>query len=615
MLRGVETIDFRRHILGHKTKLIWTLIVGAVALLFAFVLGQAGWAQILVTIVGGFFALAMFWEMIQTIREGQYGIDLLAIIAVLATLAVGEYWASLMVLVMLTGGDSLEDYAAKKANSELKSLLENSPQVAHRQVDEKIENITVAAVAVGDTLIVKPNELVPVDGHVTSGTGAFDESSLTGESKPVAKTVGDRLLSGSINGSEAVTMIATHTADDSQYQALIKLVRTAKEKPAHFVRMADRYAVPFTIISLVIAGIAWIVSKDPVRFAEVLVVASPCPLILAAPIALVAGMSRASKNGIIIKSGAIVEKMATAQSIAFDKTGTLTQGKLAVDQVVPAEGFSKEQLSLWAASVEQHSGHILARSLVEFVGSDQLKSVTEVHEVVAQGVAANVAQHRVLVGKADFVQVPKTLQQPEQTAVYVQVDGTYAGYLTFEDQVRPETEKTLARLRKQGLIQLIMLTGDREAVAQRIGKPLDLDEIHGDCLPEDKIERIQKTREVYQPIMMVGDGVNDAPSLATADVGIAMGAHGATAASESADVVILKDDLNRVANAIQISQETMQIAKRDVLIGIVVLIVLMLIATTGLIPALLGAIFQEAVDTMTILLALKARKGLKSIES
>ncbi|MFD1670857.1 heavy metal translocating P-type ATPase [Agrilactobacillus yilanensis] len=600
--------------MGHKVKFGLTIIVGVMALLLAFIFKRPDWAQILVTIVGGFVALGMLWEMVQTIREGQYGIDLLAIIAIVSTLAVGEYWASLMVLLMLTGGDSLEDYAANRASSELQALLENSPQVAHRQNKTGLENIKVDAVNIGDHLVVKPNELVPVDGHVLAGFGDFDESSLTGESQPVSKEIGDRLLSGSVNGAQSVTMIATHTAEDSQYQALVKLVQTAKAKPAHFVRMADRYAVPFTAISLIIAGIAWFVSKDPVRFAEVLVVASPCPLILAAPISLVAGMSRASKNGIVIKSGDVVEKMATAKAIAFDKTGTLTQGKLTVEKVYPVGDLSAEALSLLAASVEQHSNHILARSLVAYVQDQKLEAVQDIQEVVAQGVQANVNGQVVRVGKAKFADVPEIVALPAQTAVYVSIDGEFMGYLTFTDQLRPETKSTLERLRQQGLEHLVMLTGDNKAIAKTIGQSLDLDEIHGDCLPEDKINLIQETAEMYQPIMMVGDGVNDAPSLATADVGIAMGAHGATAASESADVVILKDDLTRVANAVQISQETMQIAKRDVLTGIVVLVILMLIATTGVIPALLGAILQEAVDTMTILLALKARSGLKAIE-
>lgn len=599
----------------HNLKLLLTLLIGCVALYLAFGLKQPHSAQILVTIVGGFVALMMLWDMIQTLRQGQYGIDLLAIIAIVATLAVGEYWASLMILVMLTGGDALEDYASKKASSELKALLENSPQTAHRQTDQGLEDIPVAAVAVNDYLVVKPNELVPVDGTLFAGQSDFDESALTGEARLVPKQPKDRLLSGSVNGNQAITMLATHTADDSQYQALVKLVQTAKSKPAHFVRMADRYAVPFTCIALAVAGLAWFITKDPVRFAEVLVVASPCPLILAAPISLVAGMSRASKNGIIIKSGAIVEKLASVQAVAFDKTGTLTQGKLTVDQIVPAQALTKEKLSRLAASVEQHSDHILARSLVAFVTQDQLYPVTEVQEIVAQGVSATVDQQVIHVGKAAFAHAPATLKRPDQTTVYVSIDGQYAGYLTFNDQVRPETQQTLARLRQLKLQHLIMLTGDQQAIAEKIGASLDLDAIHSNCLPEDKIKLLKTTAETYQPIAMVGDGVNDAPSLATADVGIAMGAHGATAASESADIVILKDDLKRVATAVQICQETMQIAKRDVLAGIAVLVALMLVATTGFIPALLGAMLQEAVDMMTILLALKARRGLKPIEN
>ncbi|MCH4171370.1 MAG: cadmium-translocating P-type ATPase [Lactobacillus sp.] len=595
--------------MGHRLKLGATLLVGICALVLTFAFNLPDVTRLLVTVAGGLLALSMVWEMVQTLKSGRYGIDLLAIMAIVATLVVGEYWASLMILVMLTGGDALEDYATRKAGQELKSLLDNSPQLAHKQTAAGLTDIVASAVAVGDTLVVKPNELVPVDGEIIAGEANFDESSLTGEARPVFKQVGDKLLSGSVNGSGAITMTARHTAADSQYQALVKLVATAQDQPAKFVRMADRYAVPFTIIAIVIAAFAWVISGNPVRFAEVLVVASPCPLILAAPIALVAGMSRASRSGIVIKAGAVVEKMALAKTVAFDKTGTLTQGKLLVSKVVPIGGFTAEQLCLLAASVEQQSTHVLARSLVAYVGADQLKTATEVQEQPAQGVQAMIGAQLVKVGKASFAQVPAAMPLPDQTAIYVSVAGAYAGYITFADQLRPEAETTLERLRHQGLKHLMMLTGDQSAVAKAVGHQLDLDEIHGNCLPEDKINLIKATPKAYHPVIMVGDGINDAPSLAAADVGIAMGAHGATAASESADVVILKDDLEKVATAIQISQETMKIAKQDVIVGIIILVILMLIATTGVIPALVGAICQEVVDVITILLALKARKG------
>ncbi|KIS04294.1 heavy metal translocating P-type ATPase [Paucilactobacillus wasatchensis] len=590
----------------HVWKLIATLLIGVIALMIEFMWGQPMVAQSLVTVAGAAVSLSMVIEMIKTLRSGKFGVDLLAIMAIVATLAVSEYWASLMVLVMLTGGDTLEDYAAQKAGQELKSLLDHSPQMAHLISATKLVEITAAQVKVGDSLLVKPGEQVPVDSQVLTGDTTIDESSLTGESRPVDKAPGDELMSGSINGDQAITVKALSTAANSQYQAIIKLVQMSANQPAHFVRMADRYAVPFTIISLLIAVVAWLISGDPVRLAEVLVVASPCPLILAAPIALVSGMSRASKNGIIVKTGTTIEKLALAKSIAFDKTGTLTKGKLEVGKIVPQPSFTAAQLLHFAASAEQQSGHVLARSLVAYVGDDQLSSVTELKEVTAQGIEAQIDQRHVQVGKAKFV-TDSQIEETDKTAVYISIDHQYAGYITFLDQVRPEAKQTIATLRTLGLQHAIMLTGDHATIAKSIAADLNLDEVHGSLLPENKVALLKAVPAQSRPVIMVGDGVNDAPSLTAADVGIAMGEHGATAASESADAVILKDDLHQVAHAVKISQDTMKIARNDVLTGIVILVILMLVAATGVIPALLGAIFQEAVDTITILLALRAR--------
>ncbi|MDA5388231.1 MULTISPECIES: heavy metal translocating P-type ATPase [Loigolactobacillus] len=594
----------------HTWKLVATLVVGAMALVLAFGLQQPMAAQVLVTVAGSLVALSMFFEMIKTLRSGKYGVDLLAIMAIVATLAVGEYWASLMVLVMLTGGDSLEDYATRKAGQELKSLLDNSPQNAHLVNADRLEDIAVEKIAVGDQLLVKPGELVPVDSKIIKGNSTFDESSLTGESRPLEKLVGSELMSGSVNGASAVTIEALSTAADSQYQAIVQLVKESANQPANFVRMADRYAVPFTAIAIIIAVVAWLISGDPVRLAEVLVVASPCPLILAAPISLVAGMSRASKNGVIVKTGTTIEKLASAKTIAFDKTGTLTKGQLTVNEVKPIEPWQTQELLHFAASAEQRSGHVLARSLVAYAGADGLSEVSQLSEVTGQGIEAIIDDQVVKVGKLAFV-TQQAVQAVEQTAVYVSIGGKYAGYISFLDQLRPEAAATIQKLRHFGLKHIMMLTGDQATIAKTIAAKLDLDEVHGNLLPKDKISLLQAVDQNERPTIMVGDGVNDAPSLTTADVGIAMGAHGATAASESADVVILKDDLGRVASAVMISQETMQIARNDVLAGIVVLVILMLIAATGVIPALVGAMFQEVVDMMTILLALRARKGLR----
>lgn len=598
----------------HFRKLMVIFGIGILALILEFGFHLNLWAQILISIVGITLAVSMTIEMIKTLRSGKYGVDLLAIMAILSTLAVGQYWASLIILLMLVGGDTLEDYAANKAGSELKALLEHAPEKAHIiQADGSIKDTTLEEVQIGDQLIVKPGEQVPVDGVVTKGSGTFDESSLTGESKPVEKQIKSELMSGSINGNSAIEYKATKLASDSQYQKIIRLVRESQNQPAHFVRLADRYAVPFTIIALIISGIAWIVSGDPNRFAQVLVVASPCPLILAAPIALVSGMSRTSRNGIIVKSGTSIEKMALLKKIFFDKTGTITTGELSLSKVSPAPGFTKEQLLQYAASVEQQSNHVLAVSLLhDYQG--QLLPLKNLEEKTAQGVQAQIQGKIVKAGKMDFVNPGHDVQSSDPT-IFVSIDGQYAGKITLVDQIRPEAQQTISNLRKLNIQHLEMLTGDNQTTAQKISQHAGLTEYHSNLLPEDKIKALQATPKAQRPMGMVGDGVNDAPALAIADVGIAMGAKGSTAASESADVVILKDDLSRLVRAIIISRETMTIAKQAVLIGIFICTALMLIAAFGIIPTIIGALLQEVIDTVSILWSLKARHGKTHFEN
>ncbi|WP_195854423.1 heavy metal translocating P-type ATPase [Aerococcus tenax] len=593
-------------------QFIVTLVTGAVALCLQFLMGQEAMAFWLIAIWGIIMALILAKDMIETLKDGYYGVDILAITAILATLAVGEHWASLMILVMMTGGESLEAYATQQASRELEALLEHSPQFAHRiNADGSVDSVPVDEIQVGDQVRVRPNELVPVDGVIVQGETFVDESSLTGESKPVEKGVGDELMSGSINGEASLTFEVKKAAKDSQYQRLVALVENSKEEPAPFVRLADRYAVPFTIIAYAIAFIAWFVSKDPVRFAEVLVVASPCPLIIAAPVAIVGGMSNSSRNGIVMKSGTSLEKLDQVKTAAFDKTGTITQGSLAVDDIEVQAGFEADHILHYAASAEQSSTHVLARSLVDAAhdkGLD-LSPVNHLEEVTAAGVQGQVDSKEVKVGKADFVGAEKITDG--KTNVYVAIDGAYAGRITFNDQIRPEAPATVQELESLDLKRIIMLTGDDENIAQRIAHSAGIEEVHANLLPEDKINLLKDLREESRPVMMVGDGVNDAPALTVADIGIAMGAHGSTAASESADAVILKDDLSKVAQAVKIAKHTLKVAKQAVVFGIVTSIILMLIASTGVIPALLGAILQEVMDLMAIFYALRARMQVK----
>ncbi len=500
----------------NRAKLMVLIAVACVAAICQWLLGQPLWAQVINTVAGSLIALAMLVDMIKKLRNGDYGVDLLAITAIVATLAVQEYWAAMVILLMLVGGDSLEDYANHKAHSDLQSLLDKAPQKAHLTVDNGVQDVPVDQLKVADQVIVRPGELIPVDGTVLTGESTVDEAALTGESVPLTKRKGDQVLSGSVNGDGRLTLTVDRTAADSQYQQLVNLIQQAEEKPAHFVRLADRYALPFTIISYIIAGIAWWLSKDPVRFAQVLVVASPCPLILAAPIAFVSGMSRSSADGVVIKTGDIIEKLADAQSVAFDKTGTLTKGSLTVSKVVTEEGISPQTLLQYAASAEQSSGHILARSIVDKAKADNLPLLdpSDMQEVTAKGVIATIDGHEVKIGKLQFVTESNQVSAVAKTASasYVSVDGQYWGHIELEDEVRPEAAQTIQRLKHYGVREIIMITGDQLSIAQRIAQQVGITKVFADLLPGDKITHFQQLPEDARPSIMVGDGVNDAGS-------------------------------------------------------------------------------------------------------
>lgn len=553
-------------------------------------------------------------SMVRRLLRREFGLDVLAVTAIIATVLVGEYWASIVIVLMLTGGEALEDFAAGRAKRELNALLSRAPQTAHRVTGAgDLIDVPVTEVELGDRLIVRPSEIVPVDSILISAATAVDESSLTGESMPVEKLTGDVLLSGSINGPDAVTVQASARASDSQYQRIVQLVTEAAASKAPIVRLADRYAVPFTLVSVALAAIAWWVSGDPVRFAEVLVVATPCPLLIAAPVAFMAGMSSASTYGVVVKNAGTLEVLARAKTVVFDKTGTLTSGRPVVVEIRPEGNRSREELLALVAAAEQYSSHVLAASLVEAAHQQSLvlPEVTDAREVATHGVQARVNGQLVSVGKPAFIakRAPALTRvdlESGEAAVYVAVDDEYAGAIVLRDAVRPEASRTLADLRALGIENTLMLTGDVAQTARKVADKLGISEVHAECLPEDKVRVVHATTP--RPVVMVGDGVNDAPVLGAADVGIAMGAKGSTAASESADVVILVDDLSRVVSAVEVSQRTVQIALQSIWIGIAISVGLMLFAMTGALPAVVGAGLQEIVDLVTILNALRALK-------
>ena len=607
-------------------KFILVLAIGIVGLFCQFGLKTKSLFQIgnlqfpiqavLIDIVGIMMAISLLAEIASDFKSGRYGVDILAVIAVVSTILIGDIWAEWMILVMMTGGQTLEDYATGQADKELRSLLSNSPTIANKIVNNELVSVDVEQLKIGDHVLIKPGEQVPVDGKVVSGESSFDQSSLTGESVPVAKKNDDELMSGSINGSVAVEMAVTKKASDSEYQTIVSLVESSQAKPAKFVKMADRYAVPFTIISLVIGIAAWIHSGNPVNFAEVMVVASPCPLLIAAPVALVSGMSSMSKHHIIVKSGPTLEKLATAKTFAFDKTGTLTENQLVIDEIIPANNssYSPETLQSYATSVEQQSSHIIANSLVNVADKNLLKPATNIKESTGQGISGIVEGHLVKVGKLDYVNPHEKAETVNATAVYISIDDEYAGYITFKDQVRPESAETIARLKRQSNAHIMMLTGDHKDVADKIGQTVGVHDIRYSLLPAEKIAAIKNVPQDQRPVVMTGDGINDAPSLSAADVGIAMGAKGASAASESADAIIMVNDLSKINDAVAISKHTMKVANIDVLTAITIVVIIELIAFTGIIPAFWGAILQEVVDMISISLALLAKTTPKNPE-
>lgn len=591
-------------------KLVLVFFIAVASLLAQFAFNAPLVARFIITVAGGILALSMFIEMIKTLRKGNYGVDLLAITAIIATLLVGEYWASLIIILMLVGGETLEDYAAGRANRELSALLQKTPDIAHVMQEGKVVDMDLDDVEIGAHLLIKPMEVIPIDGVLLSEAAILDESSITGETKPNELQQGDEILSGAINGSSSIEIRTSVAASESQFQKIVALVRQAEATPANFVRLADRYAVPFTIMAYIIAAVAYFISGDPVRIAEVLVVASPCPLILAAPIAFVSGMSRSSKNGFLIKNGTIIEKLATAKAIFFDKTGTITDGKIEVDAIVPAEGVSQEELLKIVYTIEKSSNHILAKAVSSYAESHDVQGLEleSLSEVAGLGVTGQINGQLIKIGRANFVGAPDGLDF--ETAFYVSRDGQYIGAVTFSDTLRANAPAVIKDLRDAGFESITMLTGDNARVADKIAAQVGITEVYSSMLPEEKLAKIQAS--TIHPTIMVGDGVNDAPALTLADVGISIGTGNNTVASEAADIVLLKNDLSSVTKAVHISRDTLTIAKQAVLIGIIICVILMLIAATGIIPAIIGALFQEVIDVVSILYALRALKGFKN---
>jgi heavy metal translocating P-type ATPase len=571
-------------------------------------------------------AAELAFEVIRTVIVDRHmGVDTIALVAMVGALALGEEFAGVIIGLMFSGGQTLEDIASTRARRELTALIQRAPKVAQLRVGDRIEQVPVDQVRTGDVVVVRTGEVVPVDGIVVGAEAVVDTSTLSGEPLPITIAPGLPVLSGSANAGSPFEMRADRPAAESAYAALVRLVEQAQAHRAPFVRMADRYAGFFLPATLIAAALAWAISGDPVRALAVVVVATPCPLILAAPIALVSGLSRAARCGVIVKGAGAIETLGEARTVLFDKTGTLTVGTPDVRDIVTYHDHHPGQVLALAASVDQMSAHMLGDALVRAAveAGLPLATPTDVHEVPGQGIQGMVDGHVVAVGSRAFMRQAGVHDDEISSAavlpghgsgeahVLVCLDGHVGGVIVMADEPRPDADRIVERLRAEGILHVAMLSGDRRSVAERGGRALGVDRVYAEQTPEQKVEVVRRLRDDpdLRPVIMVGDGVNDAPALALADLGIAMGVAGATVSSETADAVITVDRIDRVADAVHTGRRSLHIARQSVLAGMGLSLAAMAVAAAGYLTPVAGALFQEAIDLAVILNALRALRG------
>ncbi|MGO4706421.1 heavy metal translocating P-type ATPase [Microvirga sp. 2MCAF38] len=558
-------------------------------------------------------------EIVASLRRGDVGLDIVAALSMTGALAFQENLAAVVVALMYAGGQYLENYAERRARREMTALLSHVPRTAMRYRDGQLEEVALDQVTPGDRILVRRGDIVPVDGTVSKGIAVLDQSALTGESIPVQQGAGEAVMSGSTNAGDPFDLATTHRAAESTYAGIIRLVEEAERSKAPMSRLADRFAMVFLAVTILLSGGAWLWTGDPIRALAVLVIATPCPLILAVPVAIISGISRAAKAGILIKGGKALETLARIRALVVDKTGTLTHGEARVSAVHPESWLSEAELFRIAASLDQASKHVIARAIVvEAQRRDlRLSLPTSIEETPGEGVEGIVDGKHVILGGRSFVanRVPdaeRALSAQKKAVgavtVAVAIDGQFAGTLVLADELRAGTARLLADLRHQGIARIVLATGDRRDVAQAVTAGLPFNAIHADLTPDAKIFVVTGERE-NGPVMMIGDGVNDAPALAAADLGVAMGARGAAASAQAADVVLLVDRLDRVLVAIQIAQRARRIALESVYVGIGLSFIGMIAAALGYLQPVEGALIQEAIDVTVILNALRALRG------
>ncbi|WP_441984698.1 heavy metal translocating P-type ATPase [Microvirga sp. 2YAF29] len=606
----------------HKFVRPILVILPALGLLAGFgahLIGSGYWSGTIWAIATIPVLLALLIEIVSSLRRGDVGLDIIAALSMIGALVFGEHLAAVVVALMYAGGQYLESFAERRANREMTALLARVPRTALRYRDGRLEEIPLDAVKPEDRLMIRQGDTVSVDGLVAEGLAVLDQSALTGESVPVQKAVGEPVMSGVTNVGDTFDLSATHSAADSTYAGIVRLIEAAQRSKAPMARLADRFAMAFLAVTVMLAGGAWLWSGDPIRALAVLVVATPCPLILAVPVAIVSGVSRAAKAGVLVKGGKALETLARVRALVIDKTGTLTHGQAQIVEIRPMAGLSPERLLQLAASLDQASKHIIARALTleaQARGLDLLPP-TEVEESPGEGLEGIVDGRRVVVGGLRFVsqRVPQAaraladgLFPTGSVVVSVVLDGRAAGLLVLADPLRSDAARVLDSLRRLGIARLTLASGDRRDVAEAVTVGLHFDAVYADLTPERKIGVVQDEKR-HGPVMMIGDGVNDAPALAAADLGVAMGAKGAAASAEAADVVLLVDQLDKIPVAIRAARRSRRIALQSVYVGIGLSVAGMIVASLGYLSPVQGALIQEAIDVAVILNALRALWG------
>jgi heavy metal translocating P-type ATPase len=601
-----------------RWALVAIAVTGLAAGIAAHVAHRSDLADLFWTLATAPVVAGLAVSILRDFLAGRLGVDAIALVSMSAALALGQPLAGAVVALMYSGGNVLEDIAVARAEHDLRALVDRAPREAHRRIGDHIEEVPISAVAVGDRLLVRAGEIIPVDGVVISSVATVDESALTGEPIPVAKPRGMAILSGSLNVGETFELTASAAAGESTYAGIVRMVTAAQTAKAPFVRLADRYALIFLPVTLALAFVAWLISGDLIRSLAVLVAATPCPLILAAPVAFIAGVAQAARRGILVKGGGPLEALARAHTVLFDKTGTLTVGGARLLSVEVAPGESADEVLMLGASLEQASHHVLAGAIVQ-AGVERglvLKVPEQVRESVGSGLQGVIEGRRVAAGSRDMIygggRVTEWASRAIRRAswrsalvVFVAVEGRPIGALLLADELRSDTPRAIRLLREAGIARMVMVTGDRAAAAHAIGAALDLDAVLADRVPSDKVDAVRSEQRLH-PTIMVGDGINDAPALACADVGVALGARGASASSEAADVVILADRLDRVGEAIVIAQRARRIAVESIVAGMGLSTLAMLAATFGWLMPVPAAIVQEVIDVAVILNALRA---------